>query len=65
MLLDSAGYTCDHLRGRVTKREEDGWIEFQISNVHLAYAGYYRCAILGAQQQIYSDYYVEVFGEYS
>ncbi|XP_024862048.1 uncharacterized protein LOC108236753 isoform X2 [Kryptolebias marmoratus] len=60
-LLDSAGYTCDQLRGRVTKTEEDGWIEFQISNVRMADAGYYRCGILGAQNQIYSDYYVEVF----
>ncbi|XP_013875360.1 uncharacterized protein LOC106525601 isoform X2 [Austrofundulus limnaeus] len=60
-LLDSAGYTCDELKGRVMKREGNGWIEFQISHVHMANSGFYRCGILGAQNQIYSDYFVEVF----
>lgn len=64
-LLDSAGFTCDELKGRVTKREGNGWIEFQISDVHMANSGFYRCGILGAQNQIYSDYFVEVLGEYS
>ncbi|XP_023193693.1 uncharacterized protein LOC111609440 [Xiphophorus maculatus] len=60
-VLDSAGYTCDSLRGRVTTTEEDGWIEFRISNVQVGDAGYYRCAVLGIQNHIYSDHYVEVF----
>ncbi|XP_054905331.1 uncharacterized protein LOC129372232 [Poeciliopsis prolifica] len=60
-VLDSAGYTCDSLRGRVTTTKEDGWIEFRISNVQVGDAGYYRCAVLGSQNRIYSDYYVEVF----
>ena len=46
------------------KTERDGWIEFKISNVQLVDAGYYRCGVLGAQTQIYSDYYFEVFGKY-
>ncbi|XP_007570933.1 uncharacterized protein LOC103151041 [Poecilia formosa] len=60
-VLDSAGYTCDSLRGRVATTEQDGWIEFRISDVQVGDAGYYRCAVLGTQTQIYSDYYVEVF----
>ncbi|KAF3696810.1 hypothetical protein EXN66_Car012488 [Channa argus] len=59
-LLDSTGYTCDLLKGRVTKTEDDGWIEFKISNVHFVDRGYYRCFVLGTQNHIYSDYYVEV-----
>ncbi|XP_026187364.1 uncharacterized protein LOC113145164 [Mastacembelus armatus] len=59
-LLDSAGYTCDSLKGRVTKTEKDGWIEFKISNVQLLDRGYYRCIVLGTPNQIYNDYYVEV-----
>ncbi|XP_040915807.1 uncharacterized protein LOC121196603 isoform X2 [Toxotes jaculatrix] len=59
-LLDSTGYTCELLRGRVTKTERDGWIEFKISNVQFVDGGYYRCIVLGTQNPIYSDYYVEV-----
>ncbi|KAM7404627.1 hypothetical protein PAMP_011959 [Pampus punctatissimus] len=58
-LLDSTGYTCELLRGRVTKTERDGWIEFKISNVQFVDGGYYRCIVLGTQNH-YSDYYVEV-----
>ncbi|KAI3357388.1 hypothetical protein L3Q82_015820, partial [Scortum barcoo] len=57
-LLDSAGYTCDLLRGRVTQTENDGWVQFEISNVRFVDGGYYRCIVLGTQ--IYSDHYVEV-----
>ncbi|XP_041802576.1 uncharacterized protein LOC121613303 [Chelmon rostratus] len=60
-LLDSTGYTCDLLRGRVAKTEKDGWIEFKISNVRFDDGGYYRCSVLGTQNRIYSDYYVEVY----
>uniref|UniRef100_A0A1A7YEB4 Modular domain immune-type receptor n=1 Tax=Iconisemion striatum TaxID=60296 RepID=A0A1A7YEB4_9TELE len=60
-LLDSSGYTCDMLRGRVTITEQNGWIEFEISNVQTSDAGYYRCGILGAQNHIYRNYYVQVF----
>ncbi|KAK2851323.1 hypothetical protein Q5P01_007599 [Channa striata] len=60
-LLDSTGYTCDLLKGRVTKTEADGWIEFKISNVHFVDGGSYRCFVLGTLNHIYSDYYVEVF----
>ncbi|XP_029011584.1 uncharacterized protein LOC114858472 [Betta splendens] len=59
-LLDSTGYTCDLLRGRVTKTEKDGWIEFKISNVQVVDGGYYRCFVLGSFNPIYSDHYVEV-----
>ncbi|XP_029975044.1 uncharacterized protein LOC115408428 [Salarias fasciatus] len=59
-LLDSAGFTCDLLRGRVTKTERDGWVEFKISNVRFVDGGYYRCAVLGIQSHIYRDFYVEV-----
>ncbi|GAA6222843.1 uncharacterized protein LOC108876568 [Lates japonicus] len=59
-LLDSTGYTCELLRGRVTKTENDGWIEFKISNVQFVDRGYYRCIVLGTQNHIYSDYYVEI-----
>ncbi|XP_060929925.1 uncharacterized protein znf335 [Limanda limanda] len=45
-LLDSTGYTYELLRGRVTKTEGDGWIEFKILNVTLEDAGYYRCSLL-------------------
>lgn len=62
-LLDSTGYTCDLLEGRVTKSENDGWIEFKISDVQFVDGGYYRCMVLGIQNPIYSDYYVEVSGE--
>lgn len=64
-LLDSTGYTCELLRGRVTKTENDGWIEFKISNVQSVDGGYYRCIVLGTQNHIYSDYYVEISGKYS
>ncbi|XP_041860512.1 uncharacterized protein LOC121652044 isoform X2 [Melanotaenia boesemani] len=60
-LMDNTGFTCEFLRGRVTKTEKDGWIEFKIINVQFVDGGYYRCGVLGAQTQIYSDYYVEVF----
>lgn len=60
-LLDSRGNTCDLLRGRVSITERDGSIEFKISNVQFADAGYYRCGVPRAH--IYSDYYVEVFGK--
>ncbi|KAF7668807.1 hypothetical protein LDENG_00287040 [Lucifuga dentata] len=59
-LLDSAGYTCDFLKGRVTKIEHDGWIEFKILNAQSTDGGFYRCSVLGTQNHIYSDYYVEV-----
>ncbi|XP_029995623.1 uncharacterized protein LOC115423059 [Sphaeramia orbicularis] len=59
-LLDSAGYTCDFLKGRVTKTEDNGWIEFKISNVQIVDGGYYRCMVMGTQNHIYRDYYVEV-----
>ncbi|XP_029291788.1 uncharacterized protein LOC115011000 [Cottoperca gobio] len=59
-LLDSAGFTCDLLKGRVTTTEKDGWIEFKIWNVRFVDGGYYRCIVLGTQSLIYSDYYVEV-----
>lgn len=62
-LLDSTGYTCEILKGRVTKTENDGWIEFKISNVRSLDRGYYRCIVLGSH--IYHDYYVEVSGKYS
>lgn len=64
-LVDSSGFTCELLRGRVTKTENDGWIEFRISNVQFSDGGYYRCIVLGTQNHIYSDYYVEVSGNYS
>lgn len=64
-LLDSTGYTCDSLKGRITKTENDGWIEFKISNVRFMDGGYYRCIVLGTQNRIYSDYYVEVSGKQS
>ncbi|CAJ1085328.1 uncharacterized protein LOC117821816 [Xyrichtys novacula] len=67
-LLDSAGYTCDLLKGRVTKTENNGWIEFKISNVQIVDGGYYRCIVLGTENHIYKDYYVEiseVSGHYS
>ncbi|XP_034552219.1 uncharacterized protein LOC117821816 [Notolabrus celidotus] len=60
-LLDSTGYTCDLLKGRVTKMENNGWIEFKISNVQFVDGGYYRCIVLGADNRIYRDYFVEVF----
>ncbi|KAK5863479.1 hypothetical protein PBY51_000508 [Eleginops maclovinus] len=59
-LLDSAGFTCDLLKGRVTATEKDGWIEFKISKVRFEDGGYYRCIVLGTPNFIYSDYYVEV-----
>lgn len=64
-LLDSTGFTCDLLRGRVTKTERDGWIEFKISNVQFVDGGYYRCIVLGTPNRIYRDYYVEVSGKQS
>lgn len=60
-LLDSAGYTCDSLRGRVRKTEMYGLVEFEISNVQLVDAGFYRCRVQGTP--VYSDYYIEVFGK--
>lgn len=62
-LLDSAGYTCELLKGRVTITENDGWIQFQISNVQFVDGGYYRCFVLGTQNYVYSDYYFEVSGK--
>ncbi|KAM8754801.1 uncharacterized protein AB9X84_011498 [Acanthopagrus schlegelii] len=59
-LLDSTGYVCDSLKGRVTITESDGWIQFKISNVRFEDGGYYRCYVLGTQNRVYSDYYVEV-----
>ncbi|XP_030590279.1 uncharacterized protein LOC115783543 [Archocentrus centrarchus] len=59
-LLDSSGYTCELLKGRVTKTEKDGWIEFRISNVQFVDGGFYRCVVLGTPNQIYRDYYVEL-----
>lgn len=64
-LLDSTGFTCDLLRGRVAITENDGWIEFKISNVQFVDGGYYRCFVLGTQNRVYSDYYVEVSGKQS
>ncbi|XP_035016211.2 uncharacterized protein LOC118111605 [Hippoglossus stenolepis] len=46
-LMDSDGSTYGLLRGRVTKTEGDGWIEFKISNVRLEDAGNYRCFVSG------------------
>lgn len=62
-LLDSAGYTCELLKGRVTITENDGWIQFQISNIQFVDSGYYRCFVLGTQNHVYSDYYFEVSGK--
>ncbi|XP_039460265.1 uncharacterized protein LOC120435221 [Oreochromis aureus] len=59
-LMDSSGYTCELLKGRVTKIEKDGWIEFRISNVQFVDGGFYRCVVLGTPNHIYRDYYVEV-----
>lgn len=64
-LVDTAGYTCELLKGRVTTTEDDGWIEFKILNVQFMDGGYYRCGVLGTQVHVYNDYYVEVFGEFS
>lgn len=64
-LLDSTGYVCDSLKGRVTITESDGWIQFKISNVRFEDGGYYRCYVLGTQNRVYSDYYVEVSGKQS
>lgn len=63
-LLDSTGYTCDSLKGRVAITENDGWIEFKLSNVRFVDGGYYRCIVVGTQNPVYSDYYVEVFGKH-
>lgn len=60
-LLDSAGYTCDSLRGRVGQTEMNALVEFEISDVQLGDAGFYRCRVQGTP--VYSDYYVEVFGK--
>ncbi|XP_035016210.2 uncharacterized protein LOC118111604 [Hippoglossus stenolepis] len=59
-LLDSTGYTYELLRGRVTKTEGNGWIEFKISNVRLEDAGNYRCFVSGTPNHIYSDKFFEV-----
>ncbi|XP_056240582.1 uncharacterized protein LOC130174617 [Seriola aureovittata] len=59
-LVDSTGYICELLKGRVTKTEKDGWIEFKISNVQFVDGGFYRCIVQGTQNHIYRDYYVEV-----
>ncbi|KAM6981788.1 uncharacterized protein LKV04_012504 [Tautogolabrus adspersus] len=59
-LLDSAGYTCDLLKGRVTKTEKSGLIEFKISNVRVVDGGFYRCIVLGTENHIYRDYYIEI-----
>ncbi|KAG7520062.1 hypothetical protein JOB18_021943 [Solea senegalensis] len=59
-LLDSTGYICSFLKGRVTKAERDGWIEFKISNVQFQDGGFYRCIVLGTPAPIYRDYYVEI-----
>lgn len=45
--------------------ERDGWIEFKISDVQFEDGGFYRCIVLGTQNHIYKDYYVEVSGKYS
>nr|XP_019944814.1 PREDICTED: uncharacterized protein LOC109630828 isoform X2 [Paralichthys olivaceus] len=57
-LMDSTGYACELLRGRVTITENDGWIEFKISNMRFVDAGFYRCFVLDTY--IYTDYYIEV-----
>ncbi|CAN9493221.1 unnamed protein product [Ophioblennius macclurei] len=59
-LLDSAGFTCDLLRGRVSSAHRDGLVEFRISDVRFSDGGYYRCAVIGTQSHIYRDFYVEV-----
>lgn len=64
-LLDSTGFTCDLLKGRVVIREDDGWMEFEISNVRFVDGGYYRCMVLGTENRVYTDYYVEVSGKKS
>lgn len=61
-LLDSTGFTTDSLKGRVTIAKDDGWIEFKISRVQPADGGYYRCLMV-ENQQIYSDYIVELSGK--
>ncbi|XP_028309627.1 uncharacterized protein LOC114467494 [Gouania willdenowi] len=60
-LLDNEGYTCDQLKGRVTRTEQDGCVEFKIWNVRSSDGGFYRCLVLGPQNPIFHDYYVEVF----
>lgn len=64
-LLDSTGYAYDSLKGRVTITKSDGWIEFEISKVQFVDGGYYRCSVLGTQDHVYRDYYVEVSGKQS
>ncbi|XP_053280480.1 uncharacterized protein LOC128442191 [Pleuronectes platessa] len=59
-LLDSTGYTHELMRGRVTKTEGNGWIEFKISNIRLQHAGNYRCFVLEAPYHIYIDKFFEV-----
>ncbi|XP_034027478.1 uncharacterized protein LOC117511637 [Thalassophryne amazonica] len=59
-LLDSTGFTAGFLKGRVTKTETNGCIQFTISNAQFVDAGYYRCTVLGSQFPVYSDYVVEV-----
>lgn len=59
-LLDSQGYTCDLLRGRVSIAVSNGWTDFMISNVQLQDGGYYRCLVLYTDNRIYTDYFVEV-----
>ncbi|XP_055079044.1 uncharacterized protein LOC129456390 [Periophthalmus magnuspinnatus] len=58
LLLNSAGYVCDFLRGRVTQSQGDGWLQFTISNAQFSDQGFYRCTVMGTP--IYIDYYVEV-----
>lgn len=61
-MLDTLGYTIDFFRGRVTKTESDGWIEFKISKAQIQDAGYYRCQVVG-MQYMYMDYNVQITGK--
>ncbi|KAK7878523.1 hypothetical protein WMY93_030359 [Mugilogobius chulae] len=60
LLLNSDGYVCDFLRGRVTRSQGDGWVLFTISNAQFNDQGFYRCTVMGTS--IYTDFYVEVKG---
>ena len=64
-LLDSTGYTYDSLKRRVRITKRDGWIEFEISKVQSEDRGYYRCYVLGTENHLYRDYYIELSGKQS
>ena len=62
-MVDNRGFVCDLLKGRVTNAQSDGWIEFKIWNAQLVDTGYYRCIVVGTENHIYKDYYVEISGK--